>query len=234
MTLPFEVPREIGQSRGNLQREVSAVILRTVKDGWTLALESPHVNAKCLEVALTERLRKGMRDALRYGELQWGKDLVVLSGTESRSSPELEVPDGLVDIAIFSIKVFLCSRHLGAESHEPHAIIECKRITSEDSRLCRQYVREGIDRFRSGKYSSRHLIAFMAGYLISGEATDAVAKINHYLDHAEKLQRSKLDDESWAWQSCHPRSKPPPMELQHALLSFDTTLPHKPKPVRAH
>ena len=233
MTPPFEVPREIGQPRGNLRREVAAVILRTVKDGWTLALESPHVNARCGEVALTEQLREGMRCALISGELQWGKYLVVLPGTESRSSPEVEVPDGLVDIAILSIELFE-SGHLGSEGHDPHAIIECKRITSKDSRLCREYVGEGINRFRSGKYASRHLIAFMAGYLISGEATDAVAKINRYLDRAEKLQRSKLDDESWAWQSCHPRSKPPPIELHHALLSFDTTLPHKPKPVRAH
>ena len=57
MTLPFEGPREIGQSRGDLGRAVATVILRTIKDGWTLALESPHVNARCAEVALTEQLR---------------------------------------------------------------------------------------------------------------------------------------------------------------------------------
>ena len=100
---------------------------------------------------MTERLRDGMRTALSSGELPWTRTLVVLPGTESRSRPEVLRPDGRTDISILWIEIFL---RFG--EHDPHAIIECKRIAGADSGLCREYVVEGIDRFRTGKYAANH------------------------------------------------------------------------------
>ncbi|MXX39333.1 MAG: hypothetical protein F4Y91_08375 [Gemmatimonadetes bacterium] len=168
---------------------------------------------------MTERLRDGMRCALKSGHFSWSQSMIVFPGTESRSRPEVLVPDGRTDISILWIEVFF---RFG--EHDPHAIIECKRIAGANTDLCREYVVEGIDRFRIGKYSGNHSIGFMAGYLIAGDANAAVLRINRYLNSksrcAENLKPSNLISESWVWGSSHPRTTNSPIELHHAFLAF--------------
>ena len=172
---------------------------------------------------MTERLRDGMRSALNGGGLPWGRTLVVLPGTESRSRPDVLLPDGRTDIPILLIEIFLRSGE-----HDPHAIIECKRIAGDDSHLCREYVVHGIDRFRCGKYAGNHAAGFMAGYLIAGDANTAASGVNRYLNSIRKkheprrdenLKPSDLVSEPWAWVSRHPREAAPAMTLHHAFLS---------------
>ena len=73
-------------------------------------------------------------------------------------------------------------------------------------------MRDGIDRFRTGKYGGRHATGFMIGYVLSDRALDAAHGINRCLSgkgrHAELLHGSGLLDECWAWSSCHPREPP--------------------------
>lgn len=210
MKLPRDAPAPIGRRFINLQHKTVTAILRTVKAGWMHA--SPNIND---EVVMTERLRDGMRDAIR--DTPWSKNMIVLPGTESRSRQEVLRPDGRTDISILLIQIFLrfCD-------HDPHAIIECKRIAGNDSRLCRKYVVKGIDRFRTGKYAGNHSTGFMVGYLIVGSASSAVDGINKYLNgksrHDENLERSNLIREPWVWESRHPRTNPQPIEIHHAFL----------------
>ena len=218
MKLPRAVPVTAGRPFIELAPETSAAILRTVRAGWALALKSPDVNAGAAEVPMTERLRDGMRSALNGGELK----MVVSPGSESRSSPDVLLPDGRTDIPILSIEIFL---RFG--EHDPHAIIECKRIADDDPHLCREYVVNGIDRFRTGKYAGNHAAGFMAGYLIAGDASTAAHGVNQYLNaghgshaprHDEKLKPSTLVAEPWAWASRHPREAAPAVALHHAFL----------------
>ena len=179
---------------------------------------SPNINADADEVVITEQLRDGMRDALR--DTPWSKNMIVLPGTESRSRQEVLLPDGRTDIPILLIQIFL---RFG--EHDPHAIIECKRIAGSNSQLCREYVIAGIDdRFQTGKYAGNHSTGFMVGYLIVGSASSAIAGINKYLNgkgrHDENLERSNLIREPWVWRSSHPRSNPPPIEIHHAFLKI--------------
>ena len=215
MKLPRDVPATIGRRFINLQHKIVTAILRTVEAGWVRA--SPNVNADANEVVMTERLREGMRSALRG--TPWSKNMIVLPGTESRSRQEVPRPDGLTDIPILLIQIF--SRF---GEHDPHAIIECKRIAGGNSRLCREYVIAGIDRFQTGKYAGNHSTGFMVGYLIAGSASAAVDGINNYLNGkkrgTEHLERSTLIDEPWVWRSSHPRSTPPPIEIHHAFLKI--------------
>ena len=222
MKLPRDVPVTAGRPFIELSPETSTAILRTVEAGWALALKSPDVNAGAAEVPMTERLRDGMRSALNVGELPWGRIMVVLPGTESRSRPDVLRPDGRTDIPILWIEIFLRSGE-----HDPHAIIECKRIAGGDTHLCREYVVSGIDRFRTGKYAGNHAAGFMAGYLIAGDASTAAHGVNQYLNaghrshkprHDEKLKPSTLVAEPWAWASRHPRVAAPAVELHHAFL----------------
>ena len=223
MRLPRDVPVTAGRPFIDLAPEISAAILRTVEAGWALALNSPDVNAAAAEVQMTERLRDGMRSALNGGGLPWGSTMTVLPGTESRSRPDVPLPDGRTDIPILLDRI---RRRFG--EHDPHAIIECKRITGDDTHLCRKYVVNGIDRFRTGKYAGNHAAGFMAGYLIAGDAGAATRGVNRYLNairknyeprHDENLKPSHLVAEPWAWASHHPREAAPAVALHHAFLS---------------
>ena len=218
MKLPLDGPATSDRQLINLGPDIATAILRTVEAGWTLALQSPDINTGASEVEITERLRDGMRCALDSGMLPW-KTMIVLPGTESRSRPDVLLPDGRTDISIQWIDIFLQFR-----AHDPHAIIECKRIAGDNSDLCREYVVKGIDRFRIGKYSENHSTGFMVGYLIAGDANAAVLRINRYLNSksrcAENLKPSNLISESWAWGSCHPRTTNSSIELHHAFLAF--------------
>ena len=180
----------------------------------------PDVNPDTGEVEITECLRTGMREELSQRTSDWYKKMTVLRGTESRSISSSLVPDGLTDIPIFFQDI-----REKLDEHDPHAIIECKRIAGNDSKLDRQYVVEGIDRFSKAKYAGNHALAFMAGYLLSGGADDATAGINRYLSgqgrETEQLTCSTVLDETWVRSSRHPRPKPlAPIDLHHAFLAM--------------
>lgn len=217
MRIPYEDKVTSGQGLIPLSDEIAATILLTLKAGWEIAAACPEVDADAGEVEITERLRDGMRQALERDEFQWGKEMTVLPGTESRSRPEILTPDGRTDIPILISEI-----RLKFQVHDPHAIIECKRIAGSNTKLCRLYVVKGIDRFQTGKYARNHRIAFMVGYLISGEAAAAVSGINKYLTgkgrQAERLESSNIIKESHTWKSAHPRTGSSPIELRHAFF----------------
>ncbi len=221
MSVPYGEPVAIGRQFINLKTDIATAILKTAEAGWVLALQSPGLSASANEVEITERVRDGMRCALGSGTLSWGGTMIVSLGTESRSRPDILLPDGRTDIPIYLIEIFM---RFG--EHDPHAIIECKRIAGNDAHLCREYVKEGIDRFRTGKYSGNHSTGFMIGYLIASDATTAVTGINSHLNrksrNKENLKPSGLIKEQWVWKSCHPRTQPAPtIALHHAFLSFE-------------
>lgn len=150
----------------------------------------------------------------------WCKEMTVLRGTETQSARSRLKPDGLTDISIHLQDI----RERYGE-HDPHAIVECKRVTEHDTELCRLYVCQGIDRFQGGKYGIRHATGFMVGYVISGGVCAAVAKINRRLSRLKRetecLQQSGTVIAAWARFSQHPRPKPHgAIEIHHAFLAF--------------
>lgn len=219
MKLHFDGPPASGHRFIDLEPDIARTILRTVEVGWTIALQAPDVNTGAHEVALTERLRDGMRQALNREKSSLTETLVVLPGTESRSRPEVLMPDGRTDIPILCIGI-----RFRFGEHDPHAIIECKRIAGDDARLCREYILEGIDRFSTGKYSGNHSTGFMIGYLVSGEGQAAVIGINSNLNRNSRpdeiLQPSDEITDSQVWTSRHPRAAASPIKLHHSFLPF--------------
>lgn len=222
MKLPVDEPAATGRPFIALAREVAAGILRIVVEGWGRALASSDIGADSGEIEITECLRDGMREAANARALDLR--LVVLPGTESRSRPRMTTPDGRTDIPLFLIQIFW---RYG--DHDPHAIIECKRVAGSRPDLCREYVVEGIDRFRQGKYSANHSTGFMTGYLIAGDAHSAASGINRYLQgrsrKADMLHRSSLVAAPWAWRTAHSRASGLPIELHHAFLDFPVQRP---------
>jgi hypothetical protein len=219
MRIPYDQPAPLGSAFVELTPDIVAAITVTVSEGWQQALAFEDVNAEAGEVTMTERLRDGMRVTLKAKDHPWGKQLMILPGTESRSSPSVILPDGRTDIPIVALNIFLRT-----QEHDPHAILECKRISGTDTHLCREYVVEGMDRFRLGKYGSNHAVGFLVGYVLSGSQEEAVDGVNGYLSRVsrmpEHLSPENLSSNVPTWLSQHTRSGAlPPMTLHHSFLS---------------
>ena len=219
-------PGALGRQFIDIHGESCDAILQILDAGWRRALASSNARPGGGEVEITECLRTGMREALAERIEEWCKKMTVLPGTESRSNPNVLTPDGRTDIPIY----FQDIRERYNE-HDPHAIIECKRVAGNRADLCRLYVVDGIDdRFKTGKYASNHAVAFMVGYLLSGDAKAAVRGINKYLTgkgrQSEHLGSSGILKVSWARSSRHPRpNRPTPIDLHHAFFGFQPTSP---------
>ena len=172
------------------------------------------------EAEITECLRDSTQEVLKGRFAKWRKKIWVLRGTESRSTPSALRPDGITDIPIAFTEI-----REEDDDHDPYAIIECKRIAGSRKDLCRQYVVEGLDRFKAGKYAGSHVVGFMAGYLLSDGPQCATHGVNRYLTckgrQGERLQSCTLRDEPWARSSVHRRPNAMvPITLHHAFLSF--------------
>jgi len=220
LRIPYDPPAPLGREFIDLAPEVVAAILRILTAGWLQACKFSDVNAQAGEVLMTERLRDGMRGELKSKACPWGKTLIVLSGTESRSSNGVLIPDGRTDIPLMLIEVFFRTAE-----HDPHAIIECKRIAGSDTHLCREYVVEGIDRFATGKYGENHAVGFMVGYVLFGTAGESVDGVNAYLTRVSRmpdaLEPSDLCSEAVSWTSRHVRTKSSSsIQLQHVFLGL--------------
>ena len=216
-------PGALGQQFIDIRGERCDAILQILDSGWKRALASPNAHPKAGEVEITECLRTGMREALAETTADWGRKMTVLPGTESRSTTAIATPDGRTDIPIFFQDI---REELG--EHDPHAIVECKRVAGSDTGLCREYVLHGIDRFKTGKYAGNHSVGFMAGYLLSGHAETATEGINKYLTgrgcQTEQLVPSRIPNAPWARSSRHSRPKPAsPIDLYHAFFGFQST-----------
>jgi hypothetical protein len=159
-----------------------------------------------------------MRQALEEKRLPWWRTMIILPGTESRSRPGMVRPDGRTDIPILIVQIFVRSGE-----HDPHAIIECKRVAEGSRPLVREYVVEGIDRFCTGKYGANHRTGFMVGYVTMGAAGVIVNEINAFLANheriAEQLAKSDRIPFPHAWMSNHPRTNSySPIELHHSMF----------------
>lgn len=219
MRLPLDQSTAVGRRFIDLSPELTLAVIRTVEAGWPIALARPEVTVHADEVTITECLRDAMRTALVRHRFPWRKTMIVAPGTESRSRPGMTAPDGRTDIPLFLTRVFVRSGE-----HDPHAILECKRVAVGNATLAREYVVEGIDRFRTGKYAENHGRGFMVGYILAGTPQSVVDGINAYLigrsRRPETLSPSPIGVVQVFWESEHQRAVGGrPIELQHTLLA---------------
>lgn len=219
MRLPIGQSAALSRPFIDLVPEIVASILRTIELGWELARKRSEVEPNAGEITMTECLRDGMRSALREHNLPWRKTMIIAPGTESRSQAGMVVPDGRTDIPIYLTPMFE-----ETDEHDPHAIAECKRLSENDAALAREYVVEGIDRFRSGKYSENHAHGFMIAYVISGANTGAVAPVNAYLNKQSRMNETltEITDSAGTrfWTSSHSRQQNgSSITLSHMMLS---------------
>jgi hypothetical protein len=111
--------------------------------------------------------------------------------------------------------------------------MECKRITSTENSLALKYIRNGINRFTSGKYSPGHAFAIVTGYVICGNPEGCAERVSMAL--ASEPEDETGYDSGFGWQSDdglvegkrHYRSRhrqkvaTNTIELIHAFVSLD-------------
>lgn len=73
---------------------------------------------------------------------------------------------------------------------------ECKRLRSNQLKLLNEYIENGVNRFVSGKYSSKSTVAAMIGYIQEGEISEIVTKLKPLMKNTnlkENLVRLMLE-----------------------------------------
>lgn len=90
-----------------------------------------------------------------------------------------ERPHGRTDIRFLQVMPYL--------GQNVYFTIECKRIDGQ-SRLCKEYVEEGIRRFTTGKYPTHLGCNAMLGFVVCAvDLGVTVGKVNSYMAPSEKL-----------------------------------------------
>ena len=151
MTIPYRPVVTFGRPPIDIGRDGCVTVLRLLKNGWERTLNRPVMHPDTGEVEVTECLRDGMREALKYDVVPLSKQITIFPGAESRSIPRVLRPDGRTDIPIYFQRI-----REEYDEHDPHAIVECKRVSGSSADLWREYVVNGMDRFRDGKYAGDH------------------------------------------------------------------------------
>ena len=104
--------------------------------------------------------------------------------------------------------------------------IECKRLddTNQDGKtgLNAKYVKNGIDRYRKGKYSVYHRINGMFGFIVARmDISNNVQFINGFLEETEHLRKTKdVVSFNQAYMSRHPMGHKKVFELYHLMFDF--------------
>lgn len=201
---------EAGRSVELAQGQVLTV-LKAIADGWEAAAENDALEATLGEEEMTRWLIGGMRRTMR--------ELGVTVARETKT-PEGNVPD---------ICIYFQKLREEEDEHEPHVVVECKLVAASKSDLCARYVRQGMSRFKEGKYGKRRSHGFMVGYLTSGSAAGAVAGVNIYLtrhwSETERLEQAHIWASLEAWQSHHSRPHEAPIVIMHQFLVAERTRP---------
>lgn len=141
--------------------------LRILHNAWPATLADSRVSTIAHEDDITNvlrremvRIKKAMKPQPRFRIEREPQSDIVDDGT----------PLGLIDIQIgYAFDEVL------------YIAIECKRISSADNTLARKYVREGIHRFVTGKYSGGHALGGMVGYVICGKPADCIDRVQQQL-----------------------------------------------------
>ncbi|TWT51732.1 hypothetical protein KOR42_34190 [Thalassoglobus neptunius] len=147
--------------RRKAQQSIVVMVLRILHDAWPATIADAGVDRTTNEDTITNVLRWKMNDAKK----QIDPVPQIRFEREAQSDdPELDTPIGLIDIKI-----------LYTMNDETYLTMECKRITSTENSLALKYVRNGVNRFTSGKYGPRHAFGIVTGYVTCGDP-DACAE----------------------------------------------------------
>lgn len=214
-----------GRQPLDLDLGLTILILRLIRAGWDAVCRDGSLDRGCEEREMTELLLEGMRRQLdsRRGSgdgssLGWRENITVARGTEVPPTEGHARVRGIPDIVVYFHDI-----RVRRNDHDPHALVECKRVSGTRGELCRLYVFRGIDRFVSGKYARYHSVGFMIGYLLEGSVPSAVERINECLRGELRPAEALVPFEAQCLDSVHISRHarpqlPLPVVLHHTFL----------------
>ena len=126
--------------------------------------------------------------------------------------PESDTSTGLIDIMVAY-----------TWNDQAYLTMECKRIRSTDNDLALKYVRNGVNRFASGKYSAGHSFGIMVGYVTCGNCNRCIDRVRKALEKEPKAKSGF--DTDFGWHADHSAVKG--LDLQksrHAQQQFNNSI----------
>jgi len=182
-------PRRSGRLNFNIrhkaQRGILILVLRILYDAWPATAADSQVTRTTDEDSISNVLRWKMVDA--KNRLEPVPEMAFIREPQSDRAA-LDTPLGLIDIMV---------SYTWEEA--TYLTMECKRISSTENSLALKYVRNGINRFASGKYSPGHAFAIVVGYAICGNPIGCAERVKNALS---KEPESKTGyDHEFGWQT---------------------------------
>ena len=182
--LPGRLNRDL---RRQAQWSIVVTTLEILHLAWPETVADDRVTLKTDEDRITDVRRWKMVEAKRKRKVP---SEIRFEREPQSDRPEDDTPLGLIDIKVAY-----------TWNEETYLTMECKRIRSTDNDLALKYVRNGIKRFASGKYSAGHSFGIMVGYVICGNRSLCIDRVRKVL---EKEPRTGTGfDPDFGWQTDH-------------------------------
>ena len=171
--------------RQSAQKGVLTTVLRILHLAWPETAADSRITSDCDEDSITDILRWKMADA--KNRLDPVPQMKFLREPQSDRA-ELDTPTGYIDIMVSY-----------SWDESTYLTMECKRVKSTENSLALRYVRNGVNRFASGKYSPGHAYGVMLGYVICGNRNGCIDRVRTTLSQ-EPESETGFDSE-FGWQS---------------------------------
>lgn len=204
--LPGRLNRDL---RRQAQWSIVVTTLEILHLAWPETVADDRVTLKTDEDRITDVLRWKMVEAKRKRKVP---SEIRFEREPQSDRPEDDTPLGLIDIKVAY-----------TWNEETYLTMECKRIRSTDNDLALKYVRNGINRFASGKYSACHSFGIMVGYVVCGNRGLCIERVRKVLEKEPPTQTGF--DPDFGWQT--DRSAVNGLELQksrHAQRQFGKSI----------
>lgn len=180
-------PNRSGRLNVNVRRKaqqgIIILVLQILHDAWPATAADPRVSRTADEDSISDVLRWKMAESKNrltpVPQMRFERE-------PQSDEPELDNPLGLIDVKI-----------LYTWNDETYLTMECKRITSTENSLALKYVRNGVNRFASGKYGPGHAFGIIAGYAICGNLDGCAERISHTL--AKEPESETSYDSKFGW-----------------------------------
>lgn len=148
------------------RRDIVGIALGLIYGAWPHVCKRADINSSCTEPEIAGALYHELWRERRRRKLE-GPPYISDEGA-SRSTPGRLIPDGWIDFKLI----------YDFDYEDAFLSVECKRVSSKDTHLANEYVKEGVVRFTSGKYAKKHDWAAMLSFVIDGDL-DGSAKLIH-------------------------------------------------------
>lgn len=149
--------------RHDAQFGVLRVALQVLHSAWPAVIADDRISIESKEDEITDVLRRTMSEAKRTMN---PPPSMRFEREPQSDAAEDETELGLIDIMV-------CYTW----DERTYFVIECKKIRSTDNSLALKYVRKGVNRFASGKYSEGHAYGAMVGYVVCGNRKGCINRI---------------------------------------------------------